>query len=179
MDRRAGRRPPSRREQLIDLYTGVALAAGTVASMLLSRAAGVQFFASEPDLTEQVAWCLAVALPLGLRRRAPLLVLITVSGFFIGFQARGVTEAQMSSLCLLLALYTAGAWSQKRTLSRVARAIVVVGMFGWLAYALSSTASGWRPGDLGDGGGPVSAATAAALYAAAANLLFFAAAWVG
>ena len=173
----AWRRPlPTPRQRRTDLLVALALAAGAIASVLLARAADVDLGRTPPPPAEEIAWCLAVSLPLAFRRRAPLAVLIVVAGAFIGLQARYVAESQLSSICLFLALFTAGAWAADRTLSRAVRLVVVVVMFAWLAYALSATA--WSQQQQGKGGDHLlSQATASIIWATVVNVLYFGAAW--
>jgi TctA family transporter len=111
-----------------------------VASVLLAGAADFNLGRTPPSSVEEILWCLAVSLPLAFRRRAPLVVLVVVAAAFIGLQARYVAETQLSSVCLFLALFTAGAWAVDRTMARVVRLVVVIVMFAWLAYVLSATA---------------------------------------
>src|SRR4051812_48632878 len=173
----AWRRPvPTTRQRRIDLLVAAALAAAAVASALLGRAADFDLGRTPPTTAEEVLWCLAVSLPLALRRRAPLAVLVVVAAAFIGLQARYVAETQLSSVCLFLALFTAGAWAADRTLARAVRLVVVVVMFAWLAYALSATA--WAEQLQGKGGDQLlPPATAAMIWVAAVNVLYFGAAW--
>jgi signal transduction histidine kinase len=171
------RRPaPTARQTRIDVLVAAALAAGAVASVLLSRAADFDLGRTPPPPVEEVLWCLAVSLPLAFRRRVPLVVLVVVSAVFIGLQARFVAETQLSSVCLFLALFTAGAWTTDRTMARAVRLVVVVVMFAWLAYVLSATA--WSEGRQGKAAdGLLSPATAAMIWVAAVNVLYFGAAW--
>ena len=171
------RPPPTPRQRRIDLLVAVALAAGAVGSALLARAAQFELGRTPPATVEEVVWCLAVSLPLAVRRRAPLTVLVVVAAAFIGLQARYVAETQISSVCLFLALFTAGAWAADRTLARAVRLVVVVVMFAWLAYALSATA--WAEQLQGKGGGDqlLPPATATMIWLTAVNVLYFAAAW--
>jgi signal transduction histidine kinase len=173
----AWRRPaPTARQRRIDLLVAVALGAGAVASSFLARAADFDMGRTPPTTAEEVLWCLAVSLPLALRRRAPLAVLVVVAAAFIGLQARYVAETQLSSVCLFLALFTAGAWAADRTLARAVRLVVVVVMFAWLAYALSATA--WAEQLQGKGGDQLlPPATATMIWVAAVNVLYFGAAW--
>src|SRR3954451_23450357 len=173
----AWRRPvPTTRQRRTDLLVAAALAAAAVASVLLARAADFDMGRTPPSSAEEIGWCLAVSLPLALRRRAPLAVLVVVAAAFIGLQARYVAETQLSSVCLFLALFTAGAWAADRTLSRAVRLVVVVVMFAWLAYALSATA--WSQQQQGKGGDHLlSQATAGIIWATAVNVLYFGAAW--
>jgi signal transduction histidine kinase len=173
----AWRRPaPTGRERRRDALVAVALAAGSVASVLLARAADYDMGRTPPSPAEEIAWCLAVSLPLAFRRRAPLVVLVVVGAAFIGLQSRFVAETQLSSVCLFLALFTAGAWTADRTMARVVRLVVVVVMFAWLAYALSATAWGERAsGEATDQ--LLAPATASMIWVTALNVLYFGAAW--
>jgi len=172
----AWRRPePTPRQRRIDLLVALALAAGSVASVLLARAADFDLGRTPPAPVEQVLWCLGVSLPLAFRRRAPLVVLVVVAAAFIGLQARYVAETQLSSVCLFLALFTAGAWAADRTMARAVRLVVVVVMFAWLAYVLSATA--WSE-QLPQGAGRLlPPATATMIWVTAVNVLYFGAAW--
>ncbi len=70
------RRPaPTARQHRTDLLVALALAAGAIASVLLARAADIDVGRTPPAPAEEIAWCLAVSLPLAFRRRAPLAVL--------------------------------------------------------------------------------------------------------
>src|SRR3954471_23761107 len=171
------RRPaPTARQRRIDALVAVAPPPGAVASVLLSRAADFDLGRTPPSPLEEILWCLAVSLPVAFRRRAPLVVLVVVSAVFIGLQARFVAETQLSSVCLFLALFTAGAWTTDRTMARAVRLVVVVVMFAWLAYVLSATA--WSEGRQGKAAdGLLSPATAAMIWVAAVNVLYFGAAW--
>jgi hypothetical protein len=170
------RPPPTSRQRRVDVAVALALAGGTVASALLSRAAGIDLGRTPPEAIEEVLWCLAVSLPLMVRRVWPLPVLAMVAAAFIGLQARYVAETQLSSVCLFLALFTAGAWARDRTLARAVRLVVVVVMFAWLAYVLSATA--WAERFAGRGQGQLlPPATASMIWVTAVNVLYFGAAW--
>ncbi len=170
------RPPPTPRQRRIDALVAAGLAAGSVASVFLSRAADLDLGRTPPPPAEEILWCLAVSLPVAFRRRAPLVVLVVVAAAFIGLQARYVAETQLSSVCLFLALFTAGAWTADRTMARAVRLVVVVVMFAWLAYVLSATA--WAEGSQPDGGDQLlPRATATMIWVAAINVLYFSAAW--
>src|SRR3954454_12227161 len=172
----AWRRPvPTTRQRRIDLGVALALAAGTVGSALLARAAGIDLGRTPPEAFEEVLWCLAVSLPLAVRRAWPLPVLAVVAVAFIGLQARYVAETQLSSVALFIALFTAGAWAADRTLARAVRLVVVVVMFAWLAFVLSAT---WQERSAEQGHGQLlPPATASVIWATAVNVLYFGAAW--
>ena len=158
---------------------GVLLSVGAVLSTILTRSVDTDLDDLRPGHVEEALWALAVALPLCLRRRYPLAVLVTCSITFIGLQARFVGESAVSSICLFIALYTAGAWGRNRRITLAVRSIVIVIMFCWLAYSISETA--WDDashGDSADGEGPIPIRTATAIYVTAINILYFAAAWI-
>jgi hypothetical protein len=79
----------------------------------------------------------AVALPLCLRRRYPLVVLVAIALLFftagervpVAFFANVVTQA-----ALFMAIYAATAWAPDRRRLKVTMIVVVVGMFSWLFY---------------------------------------------
>ena len=171
---------PTPRQRRTDLLTGVALAAGGVLTLVLSRDAGLLPLPDPPSTTEQVLWMLAVTLPLCVRRRFPLAVLVVVASAFIALQLRSVPEAMMVSLALYLALYTAGAWGRDRRVTTAARAVVVTAMFAWLGIALSLTA--WNDASLSteapDPVGLLTPLTASVLYNVLFNVVYFAAAWI-
>src|SRR3954463_11431472 len=171
------RRPvPTTRQRRTDLLVAAPLAAPAVASALLARAADFDIGRTPPSPLEEILWCLAVSLPLAFRRRAPLVVLVVVAAAFIGLQARYVAETQLSSVCLFLALFTAGAWAADRTMARAVRLVVVVVMFAWLAYSLSATA--WAEQLQGRATDQLlPPATATMIWVAAVNVLYFGAAW--
>src|SRR3954463_5666267 len=172
------RRPvPTTRQRRTDLLVAAPLAAPAVASALLARAADFDIGRTPPSPLEEILWCLAVSLPVAFRRRAPLVVLVVVAAAFIGLQARYVAETQLSSVCLFLALFTAGAWAADRTMARAVRLVVVVVMFAWLADGLSATAAAAErvQGKAADQLLPP--ATATMIWVTAVNVLYFGAAW--
>jgi signal transduction histidine kinase len=173
------RPPPTSRQQLRDVGVGLLLVIGAICSLVLTRSAGADLDGARAGQGEEIAWALAIGLPLCLRRRYPLAVLLAVSIAFIGLQSRQVGESTVSSICLFLALYTAGAWGRDRRITFAVRIVVIVVMFCWLAYVLSSTA--WSEANApepDDEGGPLPVQTAVAIYTTAVNVLYFAAAWV-
>jgi len=169
---------PTARQQRWDLAIGLALAGGTVLGAILARSFGMGIDELRPSTGEEIAWALAVSLPLCLRRRYPLAVLVACSIAYLGMQSRFVSESTMSSICLFFALYTAGAWGRDRRITSAVRIVVIVVMFSWLAYAIS--ASAWEDAvhvEPEDNPGPIPARTATVIYTTAINILFFAAAW--
>ncbi len=170
------RPPPTSTQQRNDLVLAVAMASTAAASAVLAYSVGLEVSSTaRPALPEAVMWCVAVAAPLSVRRRYPLGVLVAVAMLFIGLQVRLVPEGQMSAICLFLAMFTAGAWARDRQSSRVVRVGVIVVMFAWLAYALSSTV--YLERDFGDqASGPIPPLTAAVIYSTVMNVIYFGAA---
>jgi signal transduction histidine kinase len=167
---------PTERQQLWDAGTGLLLAVSMLFSLVLSHSAGISYSdQAGPGTAEEIAWALAVSLPLMARRRYPVAVLIVVSIAFMGLQARFVPESFASSICLFVALYTAGAWGRDRRITDAARTLVVIAMFAWLAYSLSTIA---YHDDSESHGGPLPEATANAIYLTVINLVYFGASWV-
>ena len=173
------RPPPTRRQQVWDLATGAALAVGMLFSLVLSHSAGYTFNDHlAPGVHEEVAWALAVSLPLTVRRRYPTAVLVVTAVAFIGLQFRFVPESVTSSICLFVALYTAGAWGRERRVTDAARVVVVVAMFSWLAYSISATAWADAQDGANTGNGPLPEDTAQIIYTTLVNVLYFGAAWI-
>jgi signal transduction histidine kinase len=169
------REPPTRRQRLWDAATGLALALGMCFSLVLSHSAGIELSdRAAPSHPEEVAWALAVSLPLTVRRRSPVSVLILISIAFIGLQARFVPESFLSSICLFVAVYTAGAWGRDRRITDAARLLVIIAMFAWLAYSVSTVAYN----DTSEQHGILPEATASAIYVTLVNILYFGAAWI-
>ncbi|MFD5749937.1 sensor histidine kinase [Streptomyces sp. NPDC127033] len=169
---------PTGRQWRWDLAVGVLLTAGVAVSTLLSRSAGIDPGSLRPGQGEELAWALAVGLPLCLRRRFPLSTLLICTIAFLGLQLRFVGDSSASSVCLALAVYTAGAWSRDRRRATAVRTVVVVALSAGLGYALSAhtwpTLNGLTAGQ---GTGPLPVLHAFALYTIGTNVLFLAGAW--
>lgn len=168
------RPPPTRRQATVDVVIGLVLAAGAELSFELARSVGFTP-ADGPGRAEQVVWALALALPLCVRRRYPLPVAVVVAGAVIALQARQIGESLLASLCLLLAVYTAGAWARDRRAGAAVRTVVVVAMLCWLGIALAMTRrSGGFDGLAGDG--LLAPAPALIIFFTATNVIYLAAA---
>ena len=170
---------PTGRAQRWDVLVGVLLAASTVASMLLGYSAGIIPAGWRPGLGECLFWSVSMGLPLVVRCRLPIGSMLACSAAFIGMQARHVPESQLSSICLFVAIFTAGAWGKDRLLTRAARGVVTAVMFAFLAYSLSATAWGAElVEDAAAGDGLIPKATAAMISITVVNIFYFAGAWV-
>jgi signal transduction histidine kinase len=122
-----------------DAVTALLLAAGSAVSAALYTRIGV---VDEPA----PLWLIVVAIvghtvPLAWRRRYPLAVAIIISvAFFVNGQF-AVPEYLFSNIELFLAIYSLGAWGRDRRIATVARVIIVIGMFLWIAVNLAVTVS--------------------------------------
>ncbi|SFB63885.1 Signal transduction histidine kinase [Amycolatopsis marina] len=167
------RRPlPTAAQQRHDVWLGLAVVAGAMVMTVLVNSMGAFAFGSAPSLTEQFAWGAAVTLPLVLRRRFPLAVLIVVGVLFIAAQARQTGDGLIPSVALFLAIYSVGAWERRRTVARWARVGVIVAMFAWLGVGLVKFLVSPSP-EFEGAAGPLDPVLASVLYGIGLNLLFF------
>ena len=127
--RRPGPTPEQRR---IDVFIGLAVTAITLLNMTLTTSSGVLVMGAPPSVPEQVAWTVAIALPLCWRRRWPAAVAIVISVAFVIAQSRAAPEQQLTSGILFAAIYTLGAWGRDRRRTRWIRIGIIAAMFGWL-----------------------------------------------
>ncbi|WP_112248813.1 sensor histidine kinase [Kribbella monticola] len=126
---------PSRLEQRRDLLLGLGMAVAGVLGTELARGASPSPVELGIGGIEAYVLSAAIALPLCLRRRFPLIVLVAVSVLFFvagervpwAFGSNLVTQASQ-----FIALYAAAAWAQDRRRMKVTMVVVFVGMFGWL-----------------------------------------------
>ncbi|WP_305782834.1 sensor histidine kinase [Symbioplanes lichenis] len=127
--------PPTARQQRIDVVIGLAVAAAAVLNGYVSRSVGIMGSLDVPSVPEQIAWGLAISLPLCVRRRYPDVVAIAVATLFIGAQLRYVQEQSAASVALVTAIYTLGVWGRDHRRSRIIRIVIVVAMFAYLAIS--------------------------------------------
>jgi signal transduction histidine kinase len=166
---RPGPTPAQRRR---DVLVGLGVFAGAMVVTVLINSMGAFFFDSVPSLAEQFAWTAAMTLPLTVRSRFPIPVLVAVGALFIAGQARQIGDNLIPSIALFLAIYTVGAWERNRTLARWSRVLVIVAMFSWLGIALVKALL--APAATFEGAaGPLDPFLASVLYNIGFNLLFF------
>ncbi|MEU3269990.1 sensor histidine kinase [Saccharomonospora sp. NPDC006951] len=163
---------PTAAQQRSDVWIMLAVLAGAVAATVLINSMGAFVFDNTPSLAEQFVWAAAVTLPLVVRRRFPLPVLIAVGVLFVMTQVRQIGDTLVPSIALFLAIYTSGAWERNRTVARWSRVVVIVGMFCWLGYGLLDFLVDPGPGFEG-AAGPLDPILASVLYNIGFNLLFF------
>ncbi|MFB9497676.1 sensor histidine kinase [Saccharothrix mutabilis subsp. capreolus] len=169
------RRPgPTAAQRRHDVWLAVAMLAGAGAVSLLVRSMGAYAHnVTGPSLVEHLLWGAAVSLPLAVRRRFPMTVLVAVSVAFLAGQSRQVADNLVPSMALFIAIYTVGAWSQDRGRARVARIGVIVVMFGWLGFNLARFMLRPEPPPFEGAAGPLDPVLASVLYGVAFNVLFF------
>ncbi|WP_306205536.1 sensor histidine kinase [Actinoplanes sp. RD1] len=127
--------PPTARQQRVDVVIGLAVAAAAVLNGYVSRSVGVMGGLNVPSVPEQIAWGLAICLPLCVRRRYPDAVALVVAVLFTGGQLRYVQEQSAASVALMTAIYTLGVWGRDHRRSKVIRIVIVAGMFAYLGIS--------------------------------------------
>ena len=172
--RRPGPTPAQRRR---DIGIAVIVLLCAVEATVLINSMGAFAFGRAPDLREQLAWVLALSLPLVVRRRYPLAVLLVVSALFIAAQWRQVGDNLVPSAILFLAIFTVGAWEQNRVVARWSRIGVIVVMFLWLGFSLVRALIGPKQ-EFKGAAGPMDPMLASVLYGLEFNVFFFLFAYV-
>ncbi|MFD5825089.1 sensor histidine kinase [Lentzea sp. NPDC060358] len=172
--RRPGPTPAQRRRDII-VAVIVLLCAAEITVLINSM--GAFTFGSAPSLREQLAWVLALSVPLVVRRRYPLAVMIVVSVLFIGAQWRQTGDNLVPSAVLFLAIFTVGAWERNRVLARWSRIGVIVWMFLWLGFHLVRAIIGPEV-HFKNAAGPMDPMLASVLYGLEFNVFFFLFAYV-
>ncbi|GIE80256.1 ATPase [Actinoplanes philippinensis] len=123
---------PTAAQRRTDVWIGLAVAAVAVANLFITRHVRTVDPADVAPLPEQVAWVLALTLPLTLRRAYPDVVAVFIGAAFIAGQVRGLQEQQVTIGALFAAIYALGAWGRNRDRARVLRLVIIGAMFVWL-----------------------------------------------
>ena len=133
---------PSRRELRQDVVLGLAMAAAGVCGTELARSASPTPVDMGAGGIEGYLLSAAVALPLCLRRRYPLVVLIAIALLFFMAGER-VPFASFTNVvtqaALFMAIYAAAAWAPDRRRLKVTMIVVVVGMFAMMVFMAITT----------------------------------------
>jgi signal transduction histidine kinase len=175
------RRPgPTPRQQRIDVVIAAAVLAGAIGMTVLINSMGAFAFGTAPGLAEQLVWSAALPVPLVVRRRYPLAVLVVVGALFIAAQVRQIGDNLIPSIVLFLAIYTEGAWERNRTIARWSRIGVILVMFGWMVVAMIMSLPWPDSSEFEDAAGPLDPMFASILYGFVFNVMYFYAAyWFG
>jgi signal transduction histidine kinase len=159
-----------------DVVLTVAAMAGAATMTILINSMGAFVQGSAPSLGEQLAWGVALTVPLLVRRRFPATVVLVVAAVVIAGQARQVGDNLGPSIALFLAMYSLGAWGPNRPVARWVRIGVIVVMFAYIGFNFYRALSG-PPPEFDDAAGPLDPLLAVALYHVGINLLYFLAAY--
>jgi len=144
--------------------------------LLVAGLIGVEVLRATPGgreindrLVESYLWSAAITLPLALRRVLPVTVMVVCSVVFYGAGVRVpiATASIVVQAALFMAIYAAWAWSRHRKRLLVASAVVVLGMFVWLAELIAEVPTAARaPGVVPPG-------VAVAVVTLALNIVYF------
>jgi signal transduction histidine kinase len=167
------RRPrPTAAERRRDVWVALAVLVFAMAMLVLINSMGAFAFGDAPALAEQLAWGVALSVPLTVRRRYPTVVMIIVSVAFIVAQERHIGDNTTPSVVLFLAVYTVGAWEPHRTVARWSRIGVIAVMFGWLLVELVGAVYEPTP-PFPDAAGPLDPFLATVLLNIVVNVAYF------
>lgn len=132
-DKQWTRPAPGRRGQLRDIALASALAVLAVISAELVRSVR-----PDADLgwagVEAYLWSVAIVLPLSMRRRFPITVMVVCAALFyvIGERELGLIASLTVQAAPFMAIYAAWAWTPYRQRVKLWTALVFTGMFVWL-----------------------------------------------
>lgn len=122
-----------------DLLVGAGLVGLALVIWEIGRSSYLLDDATTPEW-EQLAWSVAAAVPLAVRRRWPVAVmLVSAAVFFVMGLRDPMLGMQFTvQVFFFVALYTAAAWGPNRRLVQGAMGVVVLGMFVWVGVIMAS-----------------------------------------
>jgi signal transduction histidine kinase len=170
------RPPPTAAERRWDVWIALAVLVGAVVMLVLINSVGAFAFGDAPALPEQLAWGVALAVPLAVRRRYPLVVVIIISVVFIAAQLRHIGDNNTPSVALFIAVFTVGAWERNRVVARWSRVGVIIFMSGWLLASFVGALTNPRP-EFPAAAGPLDPLLANLLLNLVVNVVYFGTAW--
>ncbi len=174
------RPPPSPAVLRRDLLVAAGLVLLSLVMWEIGRSSYLLDDATTPEW-EQAAWSVAAAAPLAFRRRWPVVVMLVSAGVFLAMGLRDpLLGVQFTvQVFFFVALYTAAAWGRDRQLVRVAMAVVVLGMFVWVAILMASASLVDEIPELaGEQRGLLTPFVAFVVYQVGINAAYFGGAWV-
>jgi signal transduction histidine kinase len=164
---------PSPLRQLTDLAIAVASFALLCLGVLAYEGVAPPDAPPVPPMAVWAGLGAALTLPLAIRRRAPLTVLVVITVAFAAFRLAQVPEGSVSAFALFLSIYTVGAELPPRR-SRWPRALSIGAMFVLLAVSMFVELPWGESGELPGGVDLLVLQSFSLLY----NVAFFVAAWV-
>ncbi|WP_051172300.1 sensor histidine kinase [Microbacterium indicum] len=169
------RAAPTPRQLRADLWLALALFAAAVVCAILQEVANYGF--RDSNLAGMFVTAACTALPLALRRRAPIVVaLVTNIAYVIGAEL-GAVELYVSQVMLFLSIYTIGAWVTDRTLAMRVRVLIIGAMFVWLAISTFRSATEPIPDEWADFPGAFTPMLATWFLTWLTNMAYFGAAY--
>jgi signal transduction histidine kinase len=163
-----------------DLLLGAGLVLLSLVIWEIGRSSYLLDDARTPEW-EQALWSVAAAAPLAVRRRWPVAVMLVSAGVFL---AMGVRDPLLGvqftvQVFFFVALYTAAAWGRDRQVVRAAMAVVVLGMFVWVAILMASASLVDEIPELAEAQrGLLTPFVAFVVYQVGVNAAYFFGAWV-
>jgi signal transduction histidine kinase len=126
---------PTAKERRFDVLLGLGMALAAVLGTELARGGSPTHVDLGIGGVEPYVLSAAGALPLCLRRRFPIPVMLVVAALFVvtGERAQFAFSANLvTQISLFMSIYAAVAWGRDRRLVKAACGLVFVVMFGWL-----------------------------------------------
>jgi len=170
------RPPPTDAERRWDVWVALGVLVCAMVMLVLINSMGAFVFGDAPALAEQLVWGVALALPLAVRRRYPLVVVIIISVVVVGAQVRHIGDNNTPSVALFIAVFTVGAWERNRVVARWSRVGVVIFMFGWIAVSFFRALARPTP-EFPAAAGPLDPFLANVLLNLVVNVVYFGTAW--
>jgi signal transduction histidine kinase len=160
----------------MDIVAGIALAVGSIVTLPLYMWAGITPANDLPDWLA-LLWSVAVTLPIGWRRRAPVRIAVAVSAVFIAGGIAFGSGLFFPTIALFVVIYTVGAWVDDRRLARWARLGIIAAMGLWIVGAIFYYSTSPAHNQDPVRGGPFSPLVAGTLINISINAVFFAGAY--
>ena len=163
-----------------DAWVAVVLFAVSAVTLELARSGGV--LSGRHAIWQEYAGLAFMSAAVAVRRRGPLATaLLASAGFFVvGVTMPDVAVQVSVQVLYFYALFSAMAWAGSRQSALLVMGVVLVVMFGWLAWQFSiGRAAEEIMSERVGSTGPLSPVTAAVIYSFLINVLYFGGAVLG
>lgn len=154
-----------------DALTALGLGVASAAVSALAQLSTVYPVMEQPWLG--VAFSIAIAAPLAIRRVWPWVAAITTPAIYMFAAELGHLEITVTQVALFLSFYSIGAWDPNRRRAFWVRLAVVVAMATWLAISLVTAFTDPETGERG-----VTAFFALSAIQVVVNIGYYSGAWV-